>query len=172
VKRRKALRILTIGYEGVSIEGFLTTLQNAGVRQLLDIRELPISRRKGFSKGALSAALASAGIEYLHQRALGSPRELRHRLRDDGDFARFFSDFREYLATQRLLLDTLARDSSGAVALLCYERNPAECHRSIVATALARRAQSTVEHLTVPLHGQQAPRPARSHPRQSLSATK
>ena len=170
--RQRALQILTIGYEGVSLADFLATLKAAGVRQLLDIRELPISRRKGFSKSALSTALAEAGIGYAHERALGSPRELRYRLREDGDLPRFFSDFREYLATQRTLLDTLARTVTGAVALLCYERNPAECHRSVVATALARRAQSTVQHLTVPLHGhQQAPHDTRPHPRQSLSAT-
>ena len=164
--RRRRLQILTIGYEGASLDDFLSTLKAAGVQQLLDIRELPISRRKGFSKSALSAALTEAGIEYSHERALGSPREIRYRLREDGDLARFFSDFREYL-------DTLARTTTGAVALLCYERNHAECHRSVVAEALARRAQSTVRHLTVPLPDgyQQKSHPARSHPRQSLPAT-
>jgi hypothetical protein len=103
---------------------------------------------------------------------LGSPREIRYRLREDGDLARFFSDFREYLATQRTLLDSLARTTTGAVALLCYERNHAECHRSVVAEALARRSQSTVRHLTVPHPDghQQKPHPSRSHPRQSLPA--
>jgi uncharacterized protein (DUF488 family) len=172
VKRTSALRVLTIGYEGVSLADFLATLKAAGVRQLLDIRELPISRRKGFSKTALSTALAEAGIGYTHERALGSPRELRHRLREDGDLPRFMSDFREYLATQRPVLDTLARTATGAVALLCYERNPAECHRSVVATALAKATKTTVQHLTVPLHGhQQAPHATRPHPRQSLPAT-
>jgi uncharacterized protein (DUF488 family) len=165
--------VLTIGYEGVNLTEFLATLKAAGVQRLLDIRELPISRRKGFSKGALSAALTDAGIEYSHERALGSPREIRHRLREDGDFARFFSDFREYLATQRTLLDTLARTTTGAVALLCYERNHAECHRSVVAEAIARRAQSTVRHLTVPHPDgyQQKSYAARPHPRQSLPAS-
>ncbi|MGA2191705.1 MAG: DUF488 domain-containing protein [Steroidobacteraceae bacterium] len=170
---RRRLQILTIGYEGASLADFLATLKTAGVQLLLDIRELPISRRKGFSKSALSAALIETGIEYSHERALGSPREIRYRLREDGDLARFFSDFREYLATQRTLLDTLARTTTGAVALLCYERNHAECHRSVVADALARRAQSTVRHLTVPHPDgyQQKPHPSRPHPRQSLPAT-
>ena len=171
MKRRSALQLFTIGYEGVSLADFLATLKAAGVQQLLDIRELPISRRKGFSKTALSTALADSGIAYSHERALGSPRALRHRLRDDGDLARFFEDFRAYLATQRSLLDTLARTTAGAVALLCYERDHCECHRSIVSAALARRSQTTVEHLTVPLHGhQQTSHPPRPHSRQSLSA--
>jgi uncharacterized protein (DUF488 family) len=172
VTRRRALQVLTIGYEAVSLVDFLATLKAAGVQQLLDIRELPISRRKGFSKSALSAALAAVGIGYTHERALGSPRELRYRLREDGNLARFFSDFREYLGTQRTLLDTLAHTATGVVALLCYERNPAECHRSVVAAALAKRAKTTVQHLSVPLHGhRQTPHTARPHPRQSLPAT-
>ena len=99
---RRRLQILTIGYEGTSLADFLATLKAAGVQRLLDIRELPISRRKGFSKSALSKALAETGIAYCHERALGSPREIRYRLREDGDLARFFSDFREYLATRVL----------------------------------------------------------------------
>ena len=89
MKRTQALRIVTIGYEAASLADFIDTLRLANVDRLLDIRELPTSRRKGFSKSALSAALADAGIGYAHERALGSPRELRHRLREDGDLARF-----------------------------------------------------------------------------------
>ena len=98
----------TIGYEGISLDAFIATLKAAKVTLLLDVRELPISRRRGFSKTALSAALSSAGIAYQHERALGAPREVRHRLREDGDLARYFVDFREYLASQRQLLDELA----------------------------------------------------------------
>jgi uncharacterized protein (DUF488 family) len=116
---KKPLRLMTIGYEGTTLADFLNTLKAAGVDQLLDIRELPISRRKGFSKTALSTALAKKGIGYAHERALGSPRDLRNRLREDRDLESFFSDFREYLATQRTLLDTLARTATGAVTLLC-----------------------------------------------------
>jgi len=141
-------RILTIGYQGAKLEDFLAALADAGVRRLIDIRELPNSRRRGFSKNALSAALREAGIEYSHERALGSPREIRRRLRAEGDLNRFFDDFREYLATQQTLLDTVAR-TAGSFALLCYERNPAECHRSVVAAALAHRAKCTVRHLMV-----------------------
>jgi uncharacterized protein (DUF488 family) len=166
------LRILTIGYEGASVESFLQTLKAAGVTRLLDVRELPLSRRKGFSKNMLAGILVSAGIDYQHERAFGAPRHIRHRLREDGDLARYFTDFREYLSTQRAVLDSLAQTISGAVALLCYERNPAQCHRSVVAAALARRVKTTVDHLSVPLHGpQQAPRASHPHPRQSLSAT-
>ena len=100
----KLKHLHTIGYEGVSLDAFLATLTAAKVTTLLDVRELAISRRKGFSKSALAAALQSVGIIYRHERALGTPRDMRHRLRRDGDFKRYFADFREYLGTQKKLI--------------------------------------------------------------------
>jgi uncharacterized protein (DUF488 family) len=165
----KTLNVLTIGYEGAALEDFLSTLKRAHVGLLLDVREIALSRRKGFSKSALSAALSSFGIDYRHERALGSPKEIRQQLREDGNFQRYFRDFREYLAGQRALLDALATELSGSVALLCYERNPAECHRSVVAQALASRAKTTVRHLEVTRHGSTRP-PSHTDSRQGLSA--
>jgi uncharacterized protein (DUF488 family) len=164
----KLRELTTIGYEGVSLDAFIATLKAAKVTLLLDVRELPISRRRGFSKTALSEALSRAGIAYQHERALGAPREVRHRLREDGDLGRYFVDFREYLASQRQLLDELAGSLSGRVTLLCYERNPQQCHRSVVVNALARRAKLGFSHLSVPHDAERTP--ARPHPRQSLSA--
>jgi uncharacterized protein (DUF488 family) len=158
--------LTTIGYEAASVAAFLATLKAAGVTLLLDVRELPLSRRKGFSKRPLSHALSKVGIEYRHERALGAPRQIRHRLREDGDQKRYFADFREYLAQQDGLLDELASTLSGCVALLCFERNPAECHRSVVAAALARRTGRAIEHLSVSLQeAEQTPDAARGHPR-------
>jgi uncharacterized protein (DUF488 family) len=139
----------TIGYEGASLDAFLATLTAAKVTTLLDVRELAISRRKGFSKSALAAALQSVGIVYRHERALGTPRDIRHRLRRNGDFERFFADFREYLGTQKKLIGELASELTGRVALLCFERNPAECHRSVVVAALAKRSGVNNSHLFV-----------------------
>jgi uncharacterized protein (DUF488 family) len=169
VSSHRQPRIFTIGYEGASTDRFLKTLKAAGITRLLDVRELPLSRRQGFSKSALSTILERAGIDYQHERALGAPRRLRHRLREDKDLSRYFAEFHEYLATQGALLDVLARSLTGAVALLCYERNPAECHRSVVAAALARRLKGRVEDLHVH-EPEQAPHAARAHPRQSVSA--
>jgi uncharacterized protein (DUF488 family) len=167
----KTPRLTTIGYEGVSLEAFLATLKAAGVTHLLDIRELPISRRKGFSKTPLSQALAGAGIRYQHERALGAPKQVRHRLRADGDLKRYFADFREYLATQDSVLQQLSKTLTGCVALLCFERNPAECHRSVVVAALAKRLKINFLHLTVSVDdAKQTPTHPRSHPRQGLPA--
>lgn len=157
----KLKELSTIGYEGVHLDAFIATLKAARITKLLDVRELPISRRKGFSKSALSAALTRAGIAYQHERALGAPREVRHRLREDGNFERYFADFREYLSSQRPLLDELAGSLSGRVTLLCYERNAQECHRSVVVNALARRAKVGFSHLSVPHDAERTP--ARPH---------
>jgi uncharacterized protein (DUF488 family) len=149
-KRAAGPKLATIGYEGATLKAFIEELQGAEVTHLLDVRELPSSRRKGFSKTALSQALAAAGIGYQHERALGTPRQMRHQYREHGDLPRYFAQFRKHLAAQGPVLDRVAEALSGQTALMCFERNPAECHRSIVAAELARRRRIAVIHLTVP----------------------
>ena len=139
--------LTTIGYQGASLEAFLATLKAAGVTLLLDIRELPISRRAGFSKTPLSQALESAGIAYRHEKSLGTPRRIRYRHRQDRNLESFFAEYRAHLATQTALLDELARTLEGNVTLMCFERDPAECHRSVVVAELAARAGSAFRHL-------------------------
>src|SRR3982751_5880304 len=71
------MRIFTIGYEGTTVAEFLAALQAAGVKRVIDVRALPLSRRPGFSKTSLKNALAEEGIEYLHLKALGTPADGR-----------------------------------------------------------------------------------------------
>src|SRR3954467_7185892 len=68
-----AMRIFTIGYEGATMDDFLAALKAAGVERLIDVRALPLSRRPGFSKSPLRAALEEVGVEYVHLKALGTP---------------------------------------------------------------------------------------------------
>lgn len=138
---------MTIGYEGVTIGQFLDTLAAAGVTTLLDVREIAASRRKGFAKTALRENLAAAGIDYRHEPRLGSPRALRHRFRGDGDRARFFAGFEAHLANQRPLVEQLARELSGTVALMCFERDHRDCHRSSVAGMLRDITRLEPRHL-------------------------
>lgn len=139
----------TIGYEGSTLDEFVATLQEAGVTTLLDVRELPISRRKGFSKTALSTAVRAAGIEYRHERDLGSPKTIRHQLHADGDYGVFFKSFTTYLGSQKPLLKQIAQELEGHVALMCFERDPATCHRSIVAKHLEALVSVKTRHLGV-----------------------
>lgn len=145
----KMKNIMTIGYEGSSIDDFLATLVKAKVNVLLDVREIPVSRRKGFSKKALAEHVASVGIAYRHERDLGSPKEIRHQLHADGDYTTYFRSFSKYIESQRPLLEELACELDGNVALVCYERDPATCHRSVVAKRLELMTGLTTKHLGV-----------------------
>lgn len=167
----KLKHLVTIGYEGADFADFLATLDTIGVTTLLDIRELPISRRRGFAKTALREGLAGVGIAYRHEPRLGSPKVIRHQLRDDGDLKRFFRDFGRYLGTQGDLLEQLADELTGTVALLCYERDHTTCHRNTVANALSDLIGLKPKHHGVQGHAQrQAAARSRTHLGQSLPA--
>lgn len=164
-------RVFTIGYEGASLDDFIATLQLADIDVLLDVRELPISRRKGFSKTALGQALAQAGIAYQHEKRLGSPSPIRRRLHEDGDYSVFFRDFRCHLEAQSALLAQLAEDVTGNVALMCFERDPTTCHRSVVAEALEALLDVSPKHLGVKRHAsKQESNASRAHLGQGVPA--
>lgn len=144
---RTKLQIFTIGYEGTTVPEFIAALQNAGVKRVIDVRALPLSRRPGFSKSALRAALEHAGIEYAHLKALGTPAEGRAAARSGrhADLRRIYSsqlELPEAIAQSALMLE-LAREKPSA--LLCMEREPAHCHRTLLLDAVAEHAD--VVHL-------------------------
>jgi len=130
--------IFTIGYEQATQAALVTALRDAGVEVLADIRYLPLSRRPGFSKSSLRAAVEEAGIAYRHFKQLGTPEEGRNAARrgDMATMSRVYAgqlELPEALA-QMAELRALAEDKR--VALLCYERNAAECHRALLFDAL------------------------------------
>ena len=133
------MRIFTIGYEGATIAEFLAALQQAGVERVIDVRALPLSRRPGFSKSPLRAALEEAGIEYVHLKALGTPADGRAAARAGRheDMARIYAgqlELPEAMAQGAQMIE-LARERPSA--LLCFEREPAHCHRSLLLEAVA-----------------------------------
>jgi uncharacterized protein (DUF488 family) len=142
-------QLFTIGYEGADLKDFIETLKVAQVTLLLDVRELPASRRKGFSKNALREALKDVGIDYRHEKRLGSPRAIRHRLRADQNYERFFEAFDQHLERQRDVLEKLMNEVTGFIALLCFERDHRTCHRTPVAEALAALTGIKPHHLGV-----------------------
>lgn len=150
--------LYTIGYEGASLADFLRRLTQAGVAILVDVRELPLSRRKGFSKTSLSAALNARGIHYVHCRELGAPKAIRHELRETSDYQTYFRRFDAYLRTQVPAVQWLAEACTGRnVVLMCFEADPAECHRSAVAREVGKLRNQDPIHLRVrggPRHGQ------------------
>lgn len=162
-------QLFTIGYEAADPEDFIATLKHVGINTLLDIRELAISRRKGFAKNALRQSLQEAAIQYHHEPRLGSPKDIRDRLRSTGDYNAFFRDFDNYLSGQQALLKSLADELDGAVVLLCYERDHTECHRRSVARALQGITHLKPKHLGVHPHARKAPTHPRPHLGESLS---
>ena len=142
--------VATIGYESTSVSRFLDALRGAGVELLVDVRALASSRRSGFAKTRLAANLAEADIDYLHLRGLGTPAEGRAAARA-GRVGEMREIFAAHLATEgaQRELETLAElvRSGRRVCLLCYEADPADCHRSLVADALGERLPIDVHNL-------------------------
>ena len=137
------MRIFTIGYEGATVAEFPAALQKAGVERVIDIRAVPNSRRPGFSKTPLRNALAEAGIDYVHLRALGTPADGRAAARAGrkDELKRIYAgqlELPEAIAETGKMLD-LSREKPSA--LLCYERDPAACHRTLLLEAVAPDAK-------------------------------
>jgi uncharacterized protein (DUF488 family) len=143
--------VFTTGYQHHGDPAALIeTLGAAGIARVVDVRELPLSRKPGFSKSALAAALGAAGIAYEHVRALGNPKEYRALYRagraDEG--RQRYAEYLERDAAQELA--ELAGSLGGApTCLLCLETDPADCHRSVIVEALESRIPALdVVHLS------------------------
>ena len=143
------MALYTFGYEGLSIERFIARLKEAGVTVVVDVRELPLSRKKGFSKTAFGEALAHAGIMYSHLPVFGCPKPIRNRYKSDGNWKKYEKAFNAYIATQKEAVGKLAKFSKTASAcLVCFEADFNVCHRSLVARAAAAAGSPPVMHLT------------------------
>ncbi len=143
--------IYTIGYEGADLDAFLSTLRMADIRTLVDVRERPLSRKRGFSKSALAAALSAVGISYVHKPALGDPKPGREAARR-GNYRLFQEIFGQQMASAQaqealVALEELARRER--ICLLCFERDPRHCHRGIIAKHLKQKSGFLICHLGV-----------------------
>ena len=137
------MRIFTIGYENAAMSDFIDALTSAGVERVIDVRAVPNSRRPGFSKTPLSNALAELGIEYVHLRALGTPADGRTAARAGRheDLERIYASQLELPEAIAEGAQMLALASEKPSALLCYERDPEHCHRTLLLKAVARGAE-------------------------------
>jgi len=133
--------LLTAGYAGHDLNSFLLTLKRHDVQVVIDVRQNPISRKKGFSKSKLSTFLESNDVQYIHECALGVPKELRIKLKS-GQYAiaSYLNKFRKYLTSHTETLDRLYELAlRKRCCLICVEQCSEECHRSIVAKIVASR---------------------------------
>ncbi len=129
------ITVFTIGYEDWSIDEFLSRLKKSKIKTIIDIREIPNSRKRDFSKKRISEHLQGAGIKYIHIGKLGSPKPLRDKLHRDKNYKSFFEEYRTYLESltgemRDLYKEVIAQDVS---CFMCVERDPFQCHRMVVA---------------------------------------
>lgn len=125
------MRLFTIGYEGRDPAELIAILAASRVTRVIDVRALPLSRRPGFSKTPLRAALAAAGIDYVHLREAGNP------FRKAADP---LPSYRAHLADTPSIVRGLLDAADGhSAALLCMEHDPTHCHRTILAAAMRKQ---------------------------------
>ncbi len=139
-----AATVYTIGYAGRRLPDFIQALQEAGVERVIDVRALPLSRRKGFSKTSLGESLANAGIEYVHLRSAGNP------YRDQkNDIKRCLALYAKHIDANPIVIDDVEAAMRGRPsALLCFEADACECHRSVLVDHLTQRNPSRrIRHL-------------------------
>jgi uncharacterized protein (DUF488 family) len=138
---RMTFGMVSVGYEGRELEPFVAVLRERGVTVLADVRLNAISRRRGFSKTRLRERLSEAGIEYLHLRCLGNPKENRDPFRTGRvtEGKRVFAELMEGEAAQAALDELSRRTQSELVAVMCFEADHTRCHRQVVADMVRDR---------------------------------
>lgn len=162
--------LATIGYEGTTIELFVKALKKARIRRLADVRDLPLSRKKGFSKTVLASRLEQEGIVYLHIKALGDPKpgRLAARRGDVADFKRIYVNHLRRKAGQTALRKLGEIAAQAKTCLLCFEYDPKNCHRQIVASRLSKAFGLDIEHLQVAIQTKPPTHETRTRVRGSL----
>jgi uncharacterized protein (DUF488 family) len=159
----KAKQLATIGVYGFTLEEFLRSLREADVRLVLDVRQRRGVRGPLYAwanSKRLQAALEEAGIDYQHHPELAPTTDMRQLQYREDDRLGVGKRSREQLAPEyrerytREILDRADLDAvvaelpeAGAGALLCVERDPEACHRSLIADRLAAEYQVPVTHL-------------------------
>ena len=126
--------LFTIGYEGLGIEAFINELIKNGVTLLCDVRKNPLSRKFGFSKGKLEHITGTVGIKYVHIPDLGIESDKRNALETTEDYEVLFADYIETLPQRKAYLESVYSllNTYTCVALMCYEKDAALCHRHVV----------------------------------------
>lgn len=144
--------LYTIGYEGINQDEFFDCLKQNDVSVVADVRHLPLSRKKGFSKTSLSEFLSSKNIDYINYRDLGANKNLRDQLKKDGNYETFFEAIaRSILKNKEPLTEINQMLCNGKnVALMCFEKNFKLCHRKIVAKSVKKINGNglKIKHLT------------------------
>lgn len=137
------MRIFTIGYEATTMAEFIAALRKAGVERIIDVRAVPLSRRPGFSKNVLAASLKEAGIDYVLLKNLGTPKPGRDAAKK-GDIATLERVYETQLGLPEAQAEAAQMRALAAEkpsALVCFERNPEHCHRTLLLAAEGEGAE-------------------------------
>lgn len=168
-------KISTIGYEGTDIDGFIATLKRHNISALVDVRAVALSRKKGFSKTALRERLSKEGIGYQHFSALGDPKPGREAARAGrmAEFERIYRDHLKGSDAKQALKELKDFSTTENCCLLCFERDPAVCHRSIVAEKLRQFGFEALNLYgdSAGSNGRNSPKLPSGHPHQGATAT-
>jgi uncharacterized protein (DUF488 family) len=144
------LKLYTLGYQGVDVDTYVQKLKAVGVGIVADVRETPWSHKRGFCKNILSSELSKAGIDYVHVKSAGNPKENR---RTASDMAECLRRYKEYLRDNPAgLLELIevvrtAAIRNRSVCLTCFERDVHDCHRSILVDAMRKEIRIRPVHL-------------------------
>ena len=145
-------KIFTLGYSGFQLETFIEKLVQHEIECLIDVREIPISRKKGFAKTALTEALLEAGIQYRHFKALGSPKLLRHQVREDRDYNTFYKGVRKHLRKEagvEAIGEAIATAREMRSCIMCFCPDWEFCHRSCVVESILKSVHFSFQHLGI-----------------------
>lgn len=145
-----AAKIWTIGYEKVGQADFVAALKAAKIKTLIDVREVANSRRAGFSKKSLAAALDEAGIAYVHMKPLGTPKAGREAARkgDNQTMRRIFEAKLVEPESRMALAETAELAGKARACIMCLEHDWRDCHRTIVAEHLGEEFGSKAVNLS------------------------
>lgn len=126
--------LFTVGYEGATIDSFIDILQANKIKCIIDVRALPLSRKPGFSKTQLARRLNRVDIHYIHLAELGTPKDIRDKLKRTRDYSTFLRKMDKYLACKRDAIEQAYNHViSSRCCLMCFERLVDQCHRKVVA---------------------------------------
>jgi len=145
------IALMTIGYQRAGAADFVAALKAHRVATLIDVREVAWSRRREYARKALAETLAAAGIAYVHLKGLGTPKSGRAAAKA-GDRAGFEAIFAAHTRTPEFQSDLAAAADiarRGGACLMCYERDPNNCHRQIVAGLMRDKDGFGIRHIMV-----------------------
>jgi uncharacterized protein (DUF488 family) len=141
--------LFTIGYEDLRIDQFVNKLRENCINTVVDVRLTASSRRPGFSKTALTSALAAAGVGYVHERDLGNPPSNRDAFRKGRvEEGRVLMKARLENGSADALRRLIDRAGHERVAVLCVEAFDAACHRQVI-VEMAREADAKLRTASI-----------------------